>query len=307
MYVSPEKDKAVFYWWKTEHFCNQHLLRVKMAGLAPDKYYKVHELNRIDREPLSFEGKSFSGTYLNANGLEIPANHKVEISKQNEYSSRVLYLEEVASSFSDNQTPQYLPLRVLCLGNSITRHEYKADIEWFSEWGMAASKEENDYCHQLEKMLSQNCPNTTVTPLNIAYWERNLNCSIDSLIGTYATDKDVIVIRLGENVQDKEAFKTGILRLVEYCKQKARKVVITGCFWKDDEKERAIINAARMYGITFIPIDWIDHLYDSRPKVGDTLYNLQGDPYIVTKDFIIAHPNDEGMRKIAEMIYGALK
>lgn len=62
-----------------------------------------------------------------------------------------------------------------------------------------------------------------------------------------------------------------------------------------------------MYGITFIPIDWIDRLYDSRPKVGDTLYNLQGDPYIVTKDFIIAHPNDEGMRKIAEMIYGALK
>lgn len=127
------------------------------------------------------------------------------------------------------------------------------------------------------------------------------------MIGTYATDKDVIVIRLGENVQDKEAFKTGILRLVEYCKQKARKVVITGCFWKDDEKERAIINAARMYGITFIPIDWIDRLYDSRPKVGDTLYNLQGEPYTVTKDFIIAHPNDEGMRKIAEMIYGALK
>lgn len=24
MYTSPEKDKAVFYWWKTEHFVNQH-------------------------------------------------------------------------------------------------------------------------------------------------------------------------------------------------------------------------------------------------------------------------------------------
>ena len=23
MYTSPEKDKAVFYWWKTEHFVNQ--------------------------------------------------------------------------------------------------------------------------------------------------------------------------------------------------------------------------------------------------------------------------------------------
>ena len=95
MYVTPEKDKSVFYWWKTEHFVNQHLPRVKMAGLAPDKLYKVHELNRIDNDPLSFEGKTFSGAYLMANGLEIPYNHKVDYHKQNDYSSRVLYLEEM--------------------------------------------------------------------------------------------------------------------------------------------------------------------------------------------------------------------
>ena len=75
---------------------------------------------------------------------------------------------------------------------------------------------------------------------------------------------------------------------------------------KDEEKERAIINAAHMHGLTFIPIDWIDHLYDSRPKVGDTLYDIHGKPYTVTKDFIIAHPDDEGMKKIAEAIYRVL-
>lgn len=95
MYVTPEKDKAVFYWWKTEHFVNQHLPRVNMAGLSPEKLYKVHELNRIDNDPLNFEGKTFSGAYLMANGLEIPYNHKVDYHKQNDYSSRVLYLEEV--------------------------------------------------------------------------------------------------------------------------------------------------------------------------------------------------------------------
>ncbi|WP_373760020.1 alpha-galactosidase [Bacteroides heparinolyticus] len=95
MYVAPQKDKAVFYWWKTEHFCNQHLPRVKMAGLCSDKYYKVHELNRIDNVPLNFEGKVFSGAYLMTNGLEIPYNHRVDYHKQNDYSSRVLYLEEM--------------------------------------------------------------------------------------------------------------------------------------------------------------------------------------------------------------------
>ena len=95
MYVSPEKERAVFYWWKMEQFCNQHLPRVKMAGLVPSKLYTVRELNRIDNEPLKFEGKTFSGAYLMANGLEIPYNHTVDYHKKNDYSSRVLYLEEV--------------------------------------------------------------------------------------------------------------------------------------------------------------------------------------------------------------------
>ena len=95
MYVTPSKDKAVFYWWKTEHFVNQHLSRVPMAGLQADKLYRVHELNRIDNEPLPFEGKIFSGAYLMANGLEIPYNHKVDYHKQSDYASRVLYLEAV--------------------------------------------------------------------------------------------------------------------------------------------------------------------------------------------------------------------
>ncbi len=95
MYVSEDKEKAVFYWWKTEHFCNQHLPRVKMAGLDAHKNYRVRELNRIDYEPLKYEGKIFSGAYLMANGLEIPYAHRVNYDRQNDYASRVIYLEEV--------------------------------------------------------------------------------------------------------------------------------------------------------------------------------------------------------------------
>ena len=95
MYTSPEKDKAAFYWWKTETFVNQHIPRVKMAGLNPEKRYRIHELNRIDNNPLAFEGKTFSGAFLMNNGLEIPYRHNVDYHKQNDYASRVLYLEAV--------------------------------------------------------------------------------------------------------------------------------------------------------------------------------------------------------------------
>lgn len=95
MYVDDAKDKAVFYWWKTEHFVNQHLPIAKMAGLDPQKNYRITELNRIDNVPLPFEGAVFTGAFLMSNGLEIPYNHKVDYHKQNDYSSRVLLLEVV--------------------------------------------------------------------------------------------------------------------------------------------------------------------------------------------------------------------
>ena len=93
MYVNEQKTKSVFFWWKTESFQNEHLPRVKMAGLDANKNYKVHELNRIDLKPLAFEGQSFSGAYLMNHGLEMPYRNEPEYSKKNDWSSRVLLLE----------------------------------------------------------------------------------------------------------------------------------------------------------------------------------------------------------------------
>ena len=93
MYVSEQKDKAVFYWYKTEQFYNEHLPRVLMQGLDANRTYKVHELDRIDQKPLAFEGQSFTGAYLMNHGLEIPYTHDVAWGEKNNWSSRILLLE----------------------------------------------------------------------------------------------------------------------------------------------------------------------------------------------------------------------
>ena len=93
MYVSEAKDKAVFYWWKLANFYNVHLPRVKMAGLAANRIYKVRELNAIDLKPLYCEGKTYTGKYLMDHGLEMPYTNEVEWGKKSDWSSRVIYLE----------------------------------------------------------------------------------------------------------------------------------------------------------------------------------------------------------------------
>ena len=44
--------------------------------------------------------------------------------------------------------------KVLFLGNSITKHGPKADIDWSGNWGMAASAEAKDYVHLVTKALT---------------------------------------------------------------------------------------------------------------------------------------------------------
>lgn len=94
MHVKEDKSAAVYYWWKIANFQDEHFPRATMAGLDPDKNYKVTELDRIDAMPLRFEGKVFSGKFLMENGLEVPSSNNSREFPQTDWSSRVLLLEE---------------------------------------------------------------------------------------------------------------------------------------------------------------------------------------------------------------------
>lgn len=93
MYVSDNRDKAVLFWYKTETFAGQKLPPTVLAGLAPDRSYKITELNPIDVVPLAVEGKLFSGNLLMSNGLTLPAGHNNGKDLHVPYASRILLLE----------------------------------------------------------------------------------------------------------------------------------------------------------------------------------------------------------------------
>lgn len=203
-----------------------------------------------------------------------------------------------------------LPHHVLCIGNSITLHLPLDDVNWYSSQGMAASKPEYDYCHMLEKMMRQHNPETTVTPVNLASWERDFSINIDSLLKAKCKEKDIIVIRIGENIQksDIPQFANALSKLIGYCLQYTDNILLTGLYWPAPDKEHAIVRNAHHYHLKYVPIDWIWNLYreECSPKEGDTLYYTDGKPYQIKGNFIITHPNDKGMELIARTIYNAL-
>lgn len=91
LYASPSKDRAVYFWYRTEYFHANTVPAARMAGLDPSRNYRVRELDREGR-PLSFEGKLFSGRFLMENGLDIPSANTAP-GPHRDFASHVLYLQ----------------------------------------------------------------------------------------------------------------------------------------------------------------------------------------------------------------------
>ena len=85
MYVAPEKDRAVFYAYKMNHFINMTIPNVKMNGLDPQKKYQLIDLTPLSKnKPCSLHNKIISGKILMEKGIALQTLLK------NEYSSIAL-------------------------------------------------------------------------------------------------------------------------------------------------------------------------------------------------------------------------
>lgn len=88
MYATPEKDKAVFFAYRMEYLLNQVTPRVRIAGVDPQKQYKLIEMTPVkDNKKNSLDGKILGGKLLMEEGIEIPFS--------GEYSSVVMQLIEI--------------------------------------------------------------------------------------------------------------------------------------------------------------------------------------------------------------------
>lgn len=190
-------------------------------------------------------------------------------------------------------------IKIIFLGNSITRHGKAENLGWFGDWGMAASKKENDYVHKLVSLFEENGKKVSYCVANLSEWERTRNMSL--LESRYAKVKDfnasIVIVRLGENAklaENLEKFKPCYKKMTEYFAGGAT-VILTDLFWEYEPFDVFVKSFAEEKGYAFVRIHDLGNSEDMK-AVG--MFGHEG---------VAAHPGDKGMAEIAERIFKVLK
>ena len=188
-------------------------------------------------------------------------------------------------------------IKILVVGNSITRHGPNKEIGWERDWGMAASEAEKDYVHLLYAMLTETGKDVFMRISQCADWEVNFRKE-DSL-DKYQEDRefqaDIVVFRLGENVAeaDRPYFKEPLKQFIEYICPTG-KVVYTTCFWENPIIDQAIQAVALERGE--ICINGCFSKEEKNMALGQ-----------FTHGGVAMHPSDAGMEEIAKAIFMVLQ
>lgn len=194
------------------------------------------------------------------------------------------------------ETTENADIKLLFLGNSITRHGKAENLGWCGDWGMAASSKENDYVHKLISKFCQKGIKVSVCIANLSDWERTRN--MDLLFTKYLSalrfNADYVIVRLGENAcPDKylSEFELCYGELTDLFSRNGAKIVLTDLFWEYEPFDNFVAELAKARGYAFAEIHDLGN-DDEMKAIGKFSHNG-----------VAVHPGDKGMAEIAERIF----
>jgi alpha-galactosidase len=202
---------------------------------------------------------------------------------------------------------QAKPLKVLFVGNSLTVHGPKPDIDWHGNWGMAASAEAKDYVHLVTQALTvRQGVSPIVMVKNVAEFERadETYDTAGRFADAAAFKADLIILAIGENVPPlatpaaTKGYQERVHRLLTVLRGETdAQILVRSSFWADPAKDGAMRRACEGLGGTFVDISALarDEKNFARAELP---YKHAG---------VASHPGDRGMAAIADAILRALK
>ena len=193
-------------------------------------------------------------------------------------------------------------IKILILGNSITRHGILHEIGWHNDWGMAASAKEKDYVHILMKKVCEKSPDASFCIGQVAQWEweyKNGSKVYKDYRSARDFGADIIVCRFIENVKrddfEADIYKKELDNLLRFFDPENKsKVILTSGFWHH-LGDKAIEEYAKENNLPFI---YLGDLEDDKSNMAIGLFEHDG---------VAHHPGDNGMRNIADRIFEVLE
>lgn len=194
--------------------------------------------------------------------------------------------------------------KILFAGNSMAWHAPKADIGWSGDWGMAASKRENDYVHQTMRLVREKYPNMRIALHNAHIGRRNMNN--DNVFDEYSNlkdfDADAVVIVIGENIVENEHTQDELAdkfsEIISYLRKGKSNVPVfisKPFLWEKPIVCKAIEKAAAESNAMIMDMSELSQDLSFR-AIGK--FEHSG---------VVAHPGDKGMKMIADIIYRNLE
>ena len=197
-----------------------------------------------------------------------------------------------------------IPKKMVIFGNSLTL---------IHDMGLAASDQNHDYYHYITEYAKNVNPDVKFNSrINVSPWEMSstnaerldeFNKLIKPLL---SEDTDIVVIQLGDNVNHWTGdadFETGAQQLLANIRSIAPKAEIywaAACFIPFPDIITDIQTACHKYGAHFIDIR--DICQNHHAKIGDVETLPDGTKYTLVNGGEAQHPNDDGMKLIAEAI-----
>ncbi len=195
-------------------------------------------------------------------------------------------------------------IRILFLGNSITRHAPKPEIGWEHDFGMAASCEENDYVHRIISALDAKGVTADYATVSCGGWERGYFDEERTTELSLARDfaADIVIFRTGENtmnIKDKIPeipLAPYIVKFVDYfCVKPGCHLLMTDMFWPHELIDQPIREAAAIRACPLVHLGDLGHIPEN--EAHDRGFWHTG---------VAMHPGDLGMQRIAERILAAI-
>lgn len=196
------------------------------------------------------------------------------------------------------------PYKVLCFGNSITRHAPAANLGWSGDWGMAASAEDKDYLHCLQRLFNAKYG---VNQASVVYGAstHSFETAIPSTDYTNAyaamlrrvaeEQPDVVTVQMGENVASctQEEYRVAMTAFVKSIRATApdAQIFLVTPFWPSGEKVAALKQVAAAENVTVVEVFLLG---EERENMAYGLFENAG---------VQHHPGDLGMSRIADAIF----